>query len=53
MGDRPCRELGLMWCEAAGEFGVLEAGELLWEDVPGEGHVKKGLTESHTRWIYE
>lgn len=25
-----------MWWEAAGELGVLEAGELLWEEVPEE-----------------
>lgn len=36
LGDRPCRELGRMWWEAAGELGVLEAGELLWEEVPVE-----------------
>lgn len=29
LGDRPCRELGLMWWDAAGELGVLDAGELL------------------------
>ena len=29
MGERPCRELGRMCWEAAGELGVLEAGELL------------------------
>lgn len=34
LGERPCSELGLMWWEeeaaaAAGELGVLEAGELL------------------------
>lgn len=28
-GERPCRELGLMWWEVAGELGVLDAGELL------------------------
>lgn len=25
-----------MWWEAAGEFGVLDAGVLLWEEVPEE-----------------
>lgn len=25
-----------MWWEVAGELGVLDAGELLWEDVPEE-----------------
>lgn len=34
LGERPCRELGLMCWEGAGEFGVLEAGELLWEEAP-------------------
>lgn len=36
LGERPCRELGLMWWEEeeAGELGVLEEGELLWEEVP-------------------
>lgn len=29
LGERPCRELGRMCWEAAGELGVLEAGELL------------------------
>lgn len=29
LGERPCRELGLMCWEAAGELGVLETGELL------------------------
>lgn len=29
LGERPCRELGLMCWEGAGELGVLEAGELL------------------------
>lgn len=31
-----------MWWEAAGELGVLDAGELLWEEVPEERrtHVK-------------
>lgn len=35
-GDRPCSVLGRMWCEAddAGELGVLEAGELLWDEAP-------------------
>lgn len=23
-----------MWWEVAGELGVLDAGELLWDDVP-------------------
>ena len=35
LGLRPCRELGLMWWEAAGELGVLDAGELLWEVAEG------------------
>lgn len=35
LGERPCRELGRMCWEAAGELGVLEAGELLWDEVPG------------------
>lgn len=31
-----------MCCEGAGEFGVLEAGELLWEEAPAREHsVKK------------
>lgn len=25
-----------MWWEVAGEFGVLDAGELLWDEVPEE-----------------
>lgn len=25
-----------MWWEAAGELGVLDAGELLWDEVPEE-----------------
>lgn len=29
LGARPCRELGLMWPELAGELGTLELGELL------------------------
>lgn len=29
LGDRPCRELGLMWWDGAGELGVLDAEELL------------------------
>lgn len=28
-GARPCRELGRMWPELAGELGTLELGELL------------------------
>ena len=38
-GDRPCSVLGRMWCEAddAGELGVLEAGELLWDEAPVGG----------------
>lgn len=35
LGERPCRELGLMCCDGAGELGVLVAGELLWEEAPG------------------
>lgn len=34
LGARPCRELGRMWPELAGEFGTLELGELLWEEFP-------------------
>lgn len=41
LGDRPCRELGRMCCDAAGEFGVEDAGELLWEDVPDEKDEEK------------
>lgn len=33
-GASPCRELGRMWPELAGEFGTLELGELLWEEFP-------------------
>lgn len=29
LGARPCRELGRMWAELAGELGTLELGELL------------------------
>lgn len=48
-GDSPCRVLGRMWCEAddAGELGVLEAGELLWEEAPAggrEGLLRAGYT---------
>lgn len=35
LGESPCRELGLICWVVAGEFGVLEAGELLWEEAPG------------------
>ena len=37
-GDRPCSVLGRMWCDAddAGELGVLEAGELLWDEAPAD-----------------
>lgn len=45
-GDRPCSVLGRMWCDAddAGELGVLEAGELLWEEAPaGE---REGLSRA-------
>lgn len=35
-GDSPCSVLGRMWCDAddAGELGVLDAGELLWDEAP-------------------
>lgn len=33
-GERPCRELGLICWDGAGELGVLEAGELLCEEAP-------------------
>lgn len=38
-GDRPCSVLGRIWCDAedAGELGVLEAGELLWDEAPVGG----------------
>lgn len=51
LGDRPCRVLGRMWWdEVAGELGVLEAGELLWEEAPmrkerEEGQVEMDLAE--------
>ena len=34
LGARPWRELGRMCPEPAGEFGALEFGELLWEELP-------------------
>lgn len=34
LGPRPCRVLGLMWPEPAGELGALELGELLCDEVP-------------------
>lgn len=34
LGARPCRELGRMCPELAGELGTLELGELLWEELP-------------------
>lgn len=33
-GARPCRELGRMCPELAGELGTLELGELLCEEFP-------------------
>lgn len=38
-GDRPWSVLGRMWWDAdeAGELGVLEAGELLWDEAPVGG----------------
>lgn len=37
LGARPCRVLGRMCPEPAGELGALELGELLWEElVPKE-----------------
>lgn len=42
LGPRPCRVLGRMWPEPAGEFGALELGELLWEEFPpGEEREKE------------
>lgn len=42
LGERPCRELGLMCWEGAGEFGVLEAGELFWDEAPTEKNKAEG-----------
>lgn len=40
LGESPCRELGLICWVVAGEFGVLVAGELFWEEAPGSGRSK-------------
>lgn len=37
LGARPCRVLGRMCPEPAGELGALELGELLWEELVPEG----------------
>lgn len=50
-GDKPCNVLGRMWCEAddAGELGVLEAGELLWDEAPAcQGDA--ALSEQRHQW---
>lgn len=52
MGDRPCSVLGLMWCDDddAGELGVLEAGELLWDEAPaGREGVASGALKAPPR----
>lgn len=43
LGARPCRELGRIWPELAGEFGTLELGELLWDEVPPTEWVESGV----------
>lgn len=47
--------LGRMWPEPAGEFGVLELGELLWEELPPGIHKHKSqyasVNERHTQVI--
>lgn len=52
LGDRPCSVLGLMWCDDddAGELGVLEAGELLWDEAPaGREGVASGALKAPPR----
>lgn len=41
----PCRELGLQNCEEllAGEFGVLELGELLFEELAADESGDQGI----------
>lgn len=50
LGERPCRELGRMCWDGAGELGVLEAGELLWDEAP-EGEEQKEITHQSRSWI--
>lgn len=40
LGPRPCKVLGRIWPEPAGELGALELGELLWEELPPTNQTK-------------
>lgn len=43
LGARPCRELGRMWPELAGELGTLELGELLWDEFPPTAETRRTI----------